>query len=112
MKAEILVNFRVAQLALAGASRNREIDRFIFNNLQSVPYGDNMTIVEVSLEKDLVVVEVNDTEVQSYLPINCMSDEVVEEVTEVMKVCALELSDREPLIKASSMELSNTTWRK
>ena len=112
MKAEILVNFRVAQLALAGASRNREIDRFIFNNLQSVPYGDNMTIVEVSLEKDLVVVEVNDTEVQSYLPINYMSDEVVEEVTEAMKVCALELSDREPLIKASSMELSNTTWRK
>lgn len=112
MKAEILVNFRVAQLALAGASINREIDRFIFDNLQSVPYGDNMTIVEVSLEKDLVAVEVNDTGVQSYLPINCMSDEVVEEVTEVMKICALELSDREPLIKASSMELSDTTWRK
>jgi hypothetical protein len=86
MKAETLVNFRVAQLALIGASRNREIDRFIFNNLQSVSYGDNMTIVEVSLEKDLVVVEVNDTDVQSYLPINCMSDEVAEEMHALQQV--------------------------
>lgn len=111
MKTETLVNFRVAQLALIGASENREIDRFIFDNLQSVSYGDNMTIVEVSLEKDLVVVEVNDTDVQSYLPIYLMSDEVVEEITETMKICALELADREPLIKASTTELSNTTWR-
>lgn len=113
MDVTLLTNFRAMQLALigAGAVNSLKVDRHTLNELYRIPVGDQLEIIEVSLTKDVVLVQVTETEIQDYIPINNLSDEIVQELVGMMRLSALEATDYEPLINASTGAISKSSWR-
>ena len=97
MTAQLLQDFRVAQLAAKGASNKAE---FIgFDGIDCIALGDEIKIVEVSLKIDSVIVQINDS--QSFMSIHNLSDGIIAEVIATMKAVALEIAGRDVMVNGN-----------
>lgn len=101
MKAILLQDFRVAQLAIKGADTNAQF--LELNELDSISFGDMGEITEVSLEHDVVTISVES--INNIVNIRCLSDSVVEDVISVMKVKAIELADKMVMVDINGNEV-------
>lgn len=101
MKAILLQDFRVAQLAIKGADTNAQFIEL--NELDSISFGDMGEITEVSLEHDVVTISVES--INNVVNIRCLSDSVVEDVISVMKTKAVELADKMVMVDINGNEV-------
>lgn len=90
MNTNLLSRFRAMQLALANSFNTDEI--IILDGNDTIPIGDNLLVSEIILNKDAVVVSIFDA--KSIIPINKLSDEVVEVIINVMQEIALRKKDK------------------
>lgn len=90
MKVTTLQNFRAMQLAIKGAC-GQKTEKVRLGGIDCIPLGSDCEIVEVPLNNDHVVIKLIYSESESYLPLHCFSDDVIEELTDTMKTKALEL---------------------
>lgn len=101
MKAILLQDFRVAQLAIKGADTNAQF--LELDELNSISFGDMGEITEVSLEHDVVTISVES--INNIVNIRCLSDSVVEDVISVMKAKAVELADKMVMVDINGNEV-------
>lgn len=97
MKAITLQNFRAMQLAVKGACGTKT-EKLILNGIDCIPLGSDCEIIEIKLDIDAVVVKLNYSESETYLPIYCLSDDVVEEITDTLRAKAVELAHRDVIV--------------
>lgn len=90
MKVTTLQNFRAMQLAIKGAC-GQKTEKVRLEGIDCIPMGSDCEIIEVPLNSDHVVIKLIWSESESYLPLHCLSDDVIEELTNTMKAKALEL---------------------
>ena len=113
MNAKLLQNFRAMQLTLKGACliyHKQEVEAFHFEGSDTIPMADGVEITEVSLDKDVVVIKFTYSESEAYLPIKAISDTIIEDLVDTMRVKALEIADRDVMVNGKG-ELSKDTWR-
>lgn len=86
------MTFREAQLLVIGAEAlgGRKVKFVTLNNLQEFNIGDNLRVVEISLEHPAIVVRIADG-VESYIGIDNLSDKVVDECIEILRDVAMEV---------------------
>lgn len=101
MKAILLQDFRVAQLAIKGADTNAQFLELV--GIDSISFGDMGEITEVSLEHDVVTISVES--INNVVNIRCLSDSVVEDVISVMKAKAVELANKEVMVDINGNEV-------
>lgn len=97
MKAITLQNFRAMQLAVKGACGTKT-EKLILNGIDCIPLGSDCEINEIKLNIDVVVLKLNYSESETYLPIHCLSDDVVEEITDTLRAKAVELAHRDVIV--------------
>ena len=83
------MTFREAQLLVIGvyALKGRKVKFVELNNLQEFKIGDNLTVVEISLEKQAIVVRIADG-IESYILIEYLADQVVNECIGILREVA------------------------
>lgn len=95
MNAQMLQDFRVAQLAFKAADfikyKNKP-NYLLLEGIDMISIGDNIDVVEISLDNDIVTLAIVD--IMSYVPIDNLSDKVIIELTNTLKAKALEVADR------------------
>lgn len=99
MNAQILQDFRVAQLAFKGADfikHKNNPNYLLLEGIDMISIGDNINVVEISLDNDIVTLAIED--IMSYVPIDNLSDKVIIEITNTLKAKALEVSDRDVMV--------------
>lgn len=101
MKAILIQDFRVAQLAIKGADTNAQF--LELNGVDSISFGDRGEITEVSLEYDLVTISVED--INNIVSIRSLSEQIVEDVISVMKAKAVELANKEVMVDINGNEV-------
>ena len=94
MNANTLQDFRAMQLAVKGASTNASF--LLLEGSDCIFIGDKIEIREVSLENDSVVVYIND--IASYMPIQNLSDCLIEELITILREKALLISGRDVMV--------------
>lgn len=90
MDANILQDFRVAQLAVVGANfmrYNRNTTDLLLEGIDRINIGDNIEITEISLNCDSVLVSI--VGVNSIMPLKNLSYDVVVEIIATLKAKAL-----------------------
>lgn len=95
MNAQILQDFRVAQLAFKAADfikYENNPNYLLLEGIDMISIGDNINVTEISLDNDIVTLAIED--IMSYVPIDNLSDKVIIEITNTLKAKALEVSDR------------------
>lgn len=97
MKAITLQNFRAMQLAVKGAC-GTHTEKLILNGIDCIPMGSDCEIIEIKLDIDAVVIRLIYSENETYLPIHCLSDELVEEITDTLRAKAVELAHRDVMV--------------
>lgn len=99
MNAQILQDFRVAQLAFKGAyfiKHKNNPNYLLLEGIDMISIGDNISIVEISLDNDIVTLAIED--IMSYAQIDNLSNKVIIEITNTLKAKALEVSDRDVMV--------------
>lgn len=83
MKAVTLQRFRLTQIIMKSMTDANylKLDGTHFISLN----GDGVEITEISLNNDIVVCCLYDSEVEFYMPISVFADDVVDEIVEVMR---------------------------
>lgn len=97
MKAITLQNFRAMQLAVKGACGTKA-ETLILNGIDCIPLSSDCEIIEIKLDIDAVAIKLNYSESESYLPIHCLSDDVVEEITDTLRAKAVEIAHRDVMV--------------
>jgi hypothetical protein len=100
MKAITLQNFRAMQLAVKGACGTKA-ETLILTGIDCIPLGSDCEIIEVKLDIDAVVVKLNYSESETYLPIHCLSDDVVEEIADTLRAKAVEIAHRDVMVNGN-----------
>ena len=100
MKAITLQNFRAMQLAVKGAC-GMETKKLILNGIDCIPMGNDCEIIEIELDIDAVVIRLVYSETESYLPIHCLSNELIEEITDTLRAKAVELAHRDVIVNGN-----------
>lgn len=106
MKAITLQNFRAMQLAVKGACKSSKTETLILQGVDCIRMGDRCEITAISLDYDIVTFKLTYNESESCLPLNCLADEVIEEITDTMKAKALEIAHRDVMVNLAG-ELTN-----
>ena len=101
MKAILIQDFRVAQLAVKGAVTNAQF--LELNGVDTIPFGDVGEITEVSLEHDVVTISVED--IHNVVNIRNLAEHIVEDVISTMKAKAVELADKEVMVDINGNEV-------
>lgn len=88
------MTFREAQLLVIGAYRDREVKFVELNNLQRFNIGDNLTVVEISLEVPAIIVRLfGDDGPESYITIDNLSERVVDECIGILREVAWQIDE-------------------
>ena len=70
-----------------GADRLHRHGNVELNNLQVFSIGDNVEVIEISLHEPVVVVRVAES-VESYIPIDSLSEKVVDACIDILRETA------------------------
>jgi hypothetical protein len=97
MKAITLQNFRAMQLAVKGACGTKA-ESLILNGIDCIPLSSDCEIIEIKLDIDAVAIKLHYSESESYLPIHCLADDVVEEITDTLRAKAVEIAHRDVMV--------------
>lgn len=81
------MTFREAQLLVIGSEPGRKVEYIALNSFQKFSIGDTMMVVEILLDKPCVVAKVADG-LECYIPIENLSEKVVDECINVMREVA------------------------
>lgn len=112
MKPKTLQTFRAMQLAIKGACSPKSVNYLTLSGIDTISIGDSLEITAIDLDRDIVVVEMGeDSKIESYMPINVLSDDVVEEIIDTMQYKAVDIADRDVMVNGNG-EMSNDVWRK
>ena len=101
MKAILIQDFRVAQLAIKGAVTNAKF--LELEGVDTIPFGDVGEITEVNLEHDVVTISVED--IHNVTNIRNLAEHIVEDVISTMKAKAVELADKEVMVDINGNEV-------
>lgn len=101
MKAILIHEFRVAQLAIKGAVTNAQF--LELDGVDTIAFGDMGEITEVSLEHDVVTISVED--INNIVNVRCLAEHIVEDVISTMKAKAVELADKEVIVDINGNEV-------
>ena len=101
MKAILIQDFRVAQLAVKGAVTNAKF--LELEGVDTIPFGDVGEITEVNLEHDVVTISVED--IHNVTNIRNLAEHIVEDVISTMKAKAVELADKEVMVDINGNEV-------
>lgn len=110
MKATLLQEFRAMQLAIKGACSPKSVNFLTLNGVDCIELGDTMRINAIDLERDIVSVEVMDTDIENFMCLSVFSNEVVEEIIDIMRVKAVEIAEVDVMVNFRG-DLSNDCWR-
>lgn len=110
IKATLLQEFRAMQLAIKGACSPNSVNFLTLNGVDCIELGDTMRINAIDLERDIVSVEVMDTDIENFMCLSVFSNEVVEEIIDIMRVKAVEIAEVDVMINFRG-DLSNDCWR-
>ena len=110
MKATLLQGFRAMQLAIKGACSPKSVNFLTLNGVDCIELGDTMRINAIDLERDIVSVEVMDTDIENFMCLSVFSNEVVEEIIDIMRVKAVEIAEVDVMVNFRG-DLSNDCWR-
>lgn len=83
----IKIGFREAQLMVLGADRLHRHGNVELNNLQRFSIGDNVEVIEISLHRPVVVIKIAEC-VESYVPIESLSEKVVDACIDILREVA------------------------
>lgn len=112
MKPKTLQTFRTMQLAVKGACHPKSVSYLTLDGIDAIELGDNLRIISIDLDRDLVVVEMGeDSNVESFMPLNVLSDDVIEEIIDTMQAKAVDIADRDVMVNGHG-EMSKDVWRK
>ena len=92
MRARLLAEFRAMQLAVLGSASNKNASVFSLEGIDSIRFGDEIEIKEISLTKDYVIAYMGD--LSSKVHISALSDEIIEEINTAMCNKALEMAHK------------------
>lgn len=98
MEPTLLQDFRVAQLAVIGASKHKDIEELSLDGIDRVSLGDIIEISGIKLRKDFVVISVCDCE--SLMPISNLSDVVIKFIISILKSKSLDMANKDVYVKA------------
>lgn len=110
MKATLLQEFRAMQLAIKGACSPKSVNFLTLNGVDCIELGDTMRINAIDLDRDIVSVEVMDTDIENFMCLSVFSNEVVEEIIDIMRVKAVEIAEVDVMVNFRG-DLSNDCWR-
>ena len=110
MKATLLQEFRAMQLAIKGACSPKSVNFLTLNGVDCIELGDTMRINAIDLERDIVSVEVMDTDIENFMCLSVFSNEVVEDIIDIMRAKAVEIAEVDVMINFRG-DLSNDCWR-
>lgn len=99
MNARLFQEFRAMQLAVKGALANNgypNVNKLIVEGMNTIELGDNAIIDEICLDKDIVNINIFDT--NSYTPITTFSDDIIEEIVDTMRAMALEMTNTDVMV--------------
>ena len=83
----VKIGFREAQLMVLGADRLHRKGNVELNNLQVFSIGDNVDVIEISLHQPVVVIKTAEC-VESYVPIESLSEKVVDACIDILREVA------------------------
>lgn len=86
----VKMSFREAQLMVLGADRLHRHGSVELNNLQVFDIGDNVEVIEISLHEPVVVVRVAEC-MKSYIPIDSLSEKVVDACIDILRETAFNI---------------------
>lgn len=110
MKATLLQEFRAMQLAIKGACSPKSVNFLTLNGVDCIELGDTMRINAIDLNRDIVSVEVMDTNIESFMCLSVFSDEVIKDIVTIMRVKAVEIAEVDVMVNFRG-DLSNDCWR-
>ena len=110
MKATLLQEFRAMQLAIKGACSPKSVNFLTLNGVDCIELGDTMRINSIDLNRDIVSVEVADTDIESFMCLSVFSDEVAEDIIKIMRAKAVEIAEVDVMINFRG-DLSHDCWR-
>lgn len=110
MKATLLQEFRAMQLAIKGACSPKSVNFLTLNGVDCIELGDTMRINAIDLDRDIVSVEVMDTDIENFMCLSVFSNEVVEDIVSTMRAKAVEIAEVDVMVNFRG-DLSNDCWR-
>ena len=110
MKATLLQEFRAMQLAIKGACSPKSVNFLTLNGVDCIELGDTMRINAIDLDRDIVSVEVMDTDIESFMCLSVFSKEVGEDIVSAMRAKAVEIAEVDVMVNFRG-DLSNDCWR-
>lgn len=110
MKATLLQEFRAMQLAIKGACSPKSVQFLTLNGVDCIELGDTMRINAIDLDRDIVSVEVMDTDIENFMCLSVFSNEVVEDIIDIMRAKAVEIAEVDVMVNFRG-DLSNDCWR-
>lgn len=110
MKATLLQEFRAMQLAIKGACSPKSVNFLTLNGVDCIELGDTMRINAIDLDRDIVSVEVMDTDIENFMCLSVFSNEVVEDIIDIMRAKAVEIAEVDVMVDFKG-DLSNNCWR-
>ena len=81
------MTFREAQLLVIGSESERKVEYIALNSFQKFSIGDTMMVVEIRLDNPCVVAQMADGP-ECYIPVENLSEKVVDECIDVMREVA------------------------
>lgn len=110
IKATLLQEFRAMQLAIKGACSPKSVQFLTLNGVDCIELGDTMRINAIDLDRDIVSVEVMDTDIENFMCLSVFSNEVVEDILRIMRAKAVEIAKVDVMVDFKG-DLSNDCWR-
>lgn len=110
IKATLLQEFRAMQLAVKCACSPKSVNFLTLNNADCIELGDTMRINAIDLNRDIVSVEVADTDIENFMCLSVFSDEVVEDIIKIMRERAVEIAEVDVKVNFKG-DLSYDCWR-
>lgn len=112
MDAKLLQEFRAMQLAVKGSLLNKnrtDVKELLIEGIDSIPIGDNALIDTILLDKDVVNVNIFDT--NSLMPIHYLSDSIIEYIIDTMRAKALDIAGTDVMVNLNGeMDLKQIRW--
>ena len=96
-----LQEFRAMQLAIKGSLMSANYHCLCLEGIDRISIGDEIEITEISLDKDIVVISIGCAE--RYANLSSFSENIIDEVIGTMRCKALEIADKEVMIKANQI---------
>ena len=112
MDAKLLQEFRAMQLAVKGAllKKNRtDVKELLIEGIDAIAIGDNALIDTILLDKDVVNVNIFDT--NSLMPIHYLADSIIEDIIDTMRAKALDIAGTDVMVNLNGeMDLKQIRW--